>query len=134
RPRAAAHPTRAPALPTPARRSPAAPAAPPAPRPPARAAPPEPRVRPPAAAVESAVRAAASAAVRAAAATESAVRSPAARGGRRAGEPAQDLADQGIALGLADQAGRHRRQDRKSTRLNSSHVKTSHAVLCLKKK
>src|SRR5690606_42017893 len=28
----------------------------------------------------------------------------------------------------------HRRQDRKSTRLNSSHVKISYAVFCLKKK
>src|SRR5690606_41242079 len=28
----------------------------------------------------------------------------------------------------------HRPQDRKSTRLNSSHVKTSYAVFCLKKK
>src|SRR5690606_39894797 len=30
--------------------------------------------------------------------------------------------------------GRHGRQDRKSTRLNSSHVKISYAVFCLKKK
>src|SRR5690606_41410743 len=29
--------------------------------------------------------------------------------------------------------GRFRRRDRKSTRLNSSHVKTSYAVFCLKK-
>src|SRR5690606_40164892 len=29
---------------------------------------------------------------------------------------------------------RHRRRDRKSTRLNSSHVKISYAVFCLKKK
>src|SRR5436305_6719041 len=28
----------------------------------------------------------------------------------------------------------HRRQDRKSTRLNSSHVRISYAVFCLKKK
>src|SRR5690606_41280358 len=30
--------------------------------------------------------------------------------------------------------GHHRTQDRKSTRLNSSHVKISYAVFCLKKK
>src|SRR5690606_41919393 len=30
--------------------------------------------------------------------------------------------------------GLERRRDRKSTRLNSSHVKTSYAVFCLKKK
>src|SRR5690606_41871599 len=30
--------------------------------------------------------------------------------------------------------GRHGGEDRKSTRLNSSHVKTSYAVFCLKKK
>src|SRR5690349_23753645 len=38
---------------------------------------------------------------------------------------------------LVDQAGhhpRHRRPDRKSTRLNSSHVEISYAVFCLKKK
>src|SRR5690606_40214073 len=34
-------------------------------------------------------------------------------------------------LGLTDAAAR---QDRKSTRLNSSHVKISYAVFCLKKK
>src|SRR5690242_21553097 len=31
-------------------------------------------------------------------------------------------------------AGRRRRQDRKSTRLNSSHMSISYAVFCLKKK
>src|SRR2546427_4882590 len=31
-------------------------------------------------------------------------------------------------------AGRHRDQDRKSTRLNSSHSQISYAVFCLKKK
>src|SRR5690606_41717883 len=35
---------------------------------------------------------------------------------------------------LQDVALDHRRQDRKSTRLNSSHVKISYAVFCLKKK
>src|SRR5690554_7015537 len=32
------------------------------------------------------------------------------------------------------EAERHRRLDRKSTRLNSSHVRISYAVFCLKKK
>src|SRR5690349_22079165 len=41
------------------------------------------------------------------------------------------------ALGTHHQyhlGGRRRRQDRKSTRLNSSHVEISYAVFCLKKK
>src|SRR5438067_10167992 len=33
-----------------------------------------------------------------------------------------------------DQHRQHRRRDRKSTRLNSSHVSISYAVFCLKKK
>src|SRR5699024_12320823 len=33
-----------------------------------------------------------------------------------------------------EQSRSHRRQDRKSTRLNSSHVSSSYAVFCLKKK
>src|SRR5690606_41422322 len=41
--------------------------------------------------------------------------------------PAQPAADHGVARSA------HRR-DRKSTRLNSSHVKISYAVFCLKKK
>src|SRR5436309_7329073 len=50
------------------------------------------------------------------------------------------LADQvllaaGAAVLLPDRDGeRERRADRKSTRLNSSHVKISYAVFCLKKK
>src|SRR5690554_7416113 len=35
---------------------------------------------------------------------------------------------------LGGRAGPHRRRDRKSTRLNSSHVRISYAVFCLKKK
>src|SRR5207249_7521536 len=35
---------------------------------------------------------------------------------------------------LADGRSRNREQDRKSTRLNSSHVSISYAVFCLKKK
>src|SRR5690606_42018077 len=38
----------------------------------------------------------------------------------------------GVAGGVAEQVGDH--LDRKSTRLNSSHVKSSYAVFCLKKK
>src|SRR3712207_7909961 len=38
-----------------------------------------------------------------------------------------------LARGLADVRGRPR-QDRKSTRLNSSHANISYAVFCLKKK
>src|SRR5690606_40358466 len=34
----------------------------------------------------------------------------------------------------ARQGGKQKREDRKSTRLNSSHVKISYAVFCLKKK
>src|SRR5690606_41542148 len=38
----------------------------------------------------------------------------------------------GVAANLVERAGLRRRQeDRKSTRLNSSHVKTSYAVCCL---
>src|SRR5256885_12858158 len=37
-------------------------------------------------------------------------------------------------LGLRQQRGRHRGADRKSTRLNSSHLVISYAVFCLKKK
>src|SRR5699024_12177464 len=50
------------------------------------------------------------------------------RGGRRL---------PGSGIGTADRSGRagiRLRGDRKSTRLNSSHVSTSYAVFCLKKK
>src|SRR5690606_41888708 len=47
-------------------------------------------------------------------------------------------ADGVVAVGHRLRGGRHlpqrRRQDRKSTRLNSSHVKSSYAVFCLKQK
>src|SRR5690606_42156807 len=39
-----------------------------------------------------------------------------------------------LRLHLVRRADRHGRLDRKSTRLNSSHVKISYAVFCLKKK
>src|SRR5690349_24112255 len=55
------------------------------------------------------------------------------------GRGAADLLERHAALGRADQArpfGRRRGllRDRKSTRLNSSHVEISYAVFCLKKK
>src|SRR5688572_31310396 len=52
--------------------------------------------------------------------------------------PADDrLVDVGDAAGVVDAAMRHvlhHAQDRKSTRLNSSHSQISYAVFCLKKK
>src|SRR3712207_7162410 len=39
-----------------------------------------------------------------------------------------------LSLGGRRPPGHHRRQDRKSTRLNSSHANISYAVFCLKKK
>src|SRR5207302_8959259 len=45
-------------------------------------------------------------------------------------EDISEKLDRGIRLGLDE----GRRLDRKSTRLNSSHVKISYAVFCLKKK
>src|SRR5207302_4017708 len=42
--------------------------------------------------------------------------------------------DEHLSRQTARAAGRLRYQDRKSTRLNSSHVKISYAVFCLKKK
>src|SRR5207249_8792635 len=42
-------------------------------------------------------------------------------------------AGKGARVRQADRLGRHR-SDRKSTRLNSSHVSISYAVFCLKKK
>src|SRR6266702_8054376 len=50
-------------------------------------------------------------------------------GGHRGGEPSAQRAAAPV------QRGRHLRvEDRKSTRLNSSHVAISYAVFCLKKK
>src|SRR5207249_11793138 len=40
----------------------------------------------------------------------------------------------GRIRGMAPREHHHRRRDRKSTRLNSSHVSISYAVFCLKKK
>src|SRR5258707_6699028 len=61
------------------------------------------------------------------------------RGIRRAGHPRRREADRGVRRQRRDLRGgadRHRpaRQDRKSTRLNSSHANISYAVFCLKKK
>src|SRR5256885_9025628 len=47
-----------------------------------------------------------------------------------ADEPLEDV----FAQGLGDQLGRLHGVDRKSTRLNSSHLVISYAVFCLKKK
>src|SRR5690606_40186729 len=45
-----------------------------------------------------------------------------------------DLARLDAGVGAREVGGRDDRGDRKSTRLNSSHVKSSYAVFCLKKK
>src|SRR5436305_6712868 len=53
---------------------------------------------------------------------------------------AHELLDQAVVLGellelaLLEQVGAGVAEDRKSTRLNSSHVRISYAVFCLKKK
>src|SRR5699024_11353639 len=50
-------------------------------------------------------------------------------------DPAHALQEvQGDPFGLDDSTGRAERIDRKSTRLNSSHVSISYAVFCLKEK
>src|SRR3712207_7052348 len=49
----------------------------------------------------------------------------------RSGEP---VADRGPVLEKAHAHGSQRVEDRKSTRLNSSHANISYAVFCLKKK
>src|SRR5690242_20753996 len=63
--------------------------------------------------------------------------------GRRGGEHGREEQRDGDAVELAQLAGDHRgdgvgeeeqREDRKSTRLNSSHMSISYAVFCLKKK
>src|SRR5438874_10010506 len=65
---------------------------------------------------------------------------------RIGGDGAERLGERGLATrrvdadvacrdaDLARRGSRDRRQDRKSTRLNSSHVEISYAVFCLKKK
>src|SRR5690349_23941771 len=60
---------------------------------------------------------------------------PAAPSARRAPAPAR-RAPRAPAAGARDarRAGAGARRDRKSTRLNSSHVEISYAVFCLKKK
>src|SRR5437667_2789105 len=40
----------------------------------------------------------------------------------------------GFILGMSQRRAEEQRQDRKSTRLNSSHITISYAVFCLKKK
>src|SRR3712207_8765908 len=57
-----------------------------------------------------------------------------AQAGELAVEVTKELVD-GAAVGLdVGRTGRVRAQDRKSTRLNSSHANISYAVFCLKKK
>src|SRR5690625_5318688 len=53
--------------------------------------------------------------------------------GSRSGESPCSSVDRASASG-AEGRGFESRRDRKSTRLNSSHVATSYAVFCLKKK
>src|SRR3989454_4193037 len=50
------------------------------------------------------------------------------------GEPSPPQSATACRLGLGDHHGAIRRADRKSTRLNSSHLVISYAVFCLKKK
>src|SRR3712207_7298512 len=56
--------------------------------------------------------------------------------GDRAGADRRERLEHRLAvlLGAAVGVERHRRRDRKSTRLNSSHANISYAVFCLKKK
>src|SRR5690606_41508209 len=49
-------------------------------------------------------------------------------------EEAQQLAPAGVGVETPGRAAAQAALDRKSTRLNSSHVKISYAVFCLKKK
>src|SRR5439155_25561434 len=49
-------------------------------------------------------------------------------------ERTYSVADLALALSLLGRSGELARADRKSTRLNSSHVAISYAVFCLKKK
>src|SRR5690625_5870521 len=51
-----------------------------------------------------------------------------------AGKISQDMAKQRVAIEYEKYKEENRRLDRKSTRLNSSHVAISYAVFCLKKK
>src|SRR5690606_24694784 len=53
---------------------------------------------------------------------------------RRATTPGGTSSGRAVRPGGARRRGRRRSGDRKSTRLNSSHVKISYAVFCLKKK
>src|SRR3712207_7076371 len=46
----------------------------------------------------------------------------------------QGHGEHGVGTGRRHPAGEVRREDRKSTRLNSSHANISYAVFCLKKK
>src|SRR5690606_41470581 len=62
-------------------------------------------------------------------------RSDSSVGGGAAREPVLDVVREGsVPRGGEDPSGSAACSDRKSTRLNSSHVKISYAVFCLKKK
>src|SRR3989442_10686708 len=50
------------------------------------------------------------------------------------GDHVEDRLDDAVGRAEHGLRRRHRQQDRKSTRLNSSHVRISYAVFCLKKK
>src|SRR5256885_8007551 len=52
----------------------------------------------------------------------------------RSSDPFFAVESQGVLGGDEDQRHHHAGQDRKSTRLNSSHLVISYAVFCLKKK
>src|SRR5204862_8244914 len=71
-----------------------------------------------------------------AAADDTAANSTPGDGGRRGGGGGGFAGRGGGGGGFAErlQGRRHHRRDRKSTRLNSSHVEISYAVFCLKKK
>src|SRR3989442_11805566 len=49
-------------------------------------------------------------------------------------QPAKKFPEVQRALSLSPRRGKGQGEDRKSTRLNSSHVRISYAVFCLKKK
>src|SRR5437870_9155215 len=53
---------------------------------------------------------------------------------RAIGNAGRVIAAVGAVLAVVAQIAEERQQDRKSTRLNSSHVAISYAVFCLKKK
>src|SRR5256886_13653723 len=57
-----------------------------------------------------------------------------ARRERQPADRARDLAGEHVGRGQREQQSKREGEDRKSTRLNSSHSQISYAVFCLKKK